>query len=256
MVALLRTGRRPWVEYAERVEELGSAAAVLDEEPVGSDHSAWADEPARPPASPRRRPGRGPRAGRRGSRSLERGGHAPRHRARARLSAEPPRGPRPTADGVRGGPLDAGGLSRGGGRRSAQGDARRHCASRRDRRASRRPRIHRRLGACGRHRHGCPHRGAGPRGPDGRGDRDRACALLPAPERRAPAPHRLRLRGHIAVLAGCPAQPAQLPDAQRRDVRRHPGDGCGRGVGHERRADAGTPRPRAGAARVPPGLAG
>jgi DNA processing protein len=32
MVALLRTSRRPWVEYSERVEELGSAAAVLDEE--------------------------------------------------------------------------------------------------------------------------------------------------------------------------------------------------------------------------------
>jgi DNA processing protein len=32
MVALLRTGRRPWVEYAEMVEELGSAAAVLQRE--------------------------------------------------------------------------------------------------------------------------------------------------------------------------------------------------------------------------------
>jgi DNA processing protein len=32
MVALLRTGERPWVEYAELVEERGSAAAVLDEE--------------------------------------------------------------------------------------------------------------------------------------------------------------------------------------------------------------------------------
>jgi DNA processing protein len=32
MVALLRTGRRPWVEYAELVEERGSAAAVLEEE--------------------------------------------------------------------------------------------------------------------------------------------------------------------------------------------------------------------------------
>jgi DNA processing protein len=35
MVALLRTGRRPWVEYAERVEELGSAAAALEQELAG-----------------------------------------------------------------------------------------------------------------------------------------------------------------------------------------------------------------------------
>ena len=32
MVALLRTGGRPWVEYAELVEERGSAVAVLDDE--------------------------------------------------------------------------------------------------------------------------------------------------------------------------------------------------------------------------------
>jgi DNA processing protein len=32
MVALLRMGRRPWVEYAELAEERGSAAAVLEEE--------------------------------------------------------------------------------------------------------------------------------------------------------------------------------------------------------------------------------
>jgi DNA processing protein len=31
MVALLRTGRRPWVEYAELVEELGSASAALQQ---------------------------------------------------------------------------------------------------------------------------------------------------------------------------------------------------------------------------------
>jgi DNA processing protein len=31
MVALLRTGRRPWVEYAELVEELGSATAALQQ---------------------------------------------------------------------------------------------------------------------------------------------------------------------------------------------------------------------------------
>ncbi|MGN6868000.1 MAG: DNA-processing protein DprA [Solirubrobacteraceae bacterium] len=32
MVALLRTGRRPWVEYAEIVEDLGSATAALEQE--------------------------------------------------------------------------------------------------------------------------------------------------------------------------------------------------------------------------------
>jgi DNA processing protein len=35
MVALLRTGKRPWVEYAELIEERGSAAAVLEEELAG-----------------------------------------------------------------------------------------------------------------------------------------------------------------------------------------------------------------------------
>jgi DNA processing protein len=32
MVALLRTGRRPWVEYAELIEDRGSVAAVLEDE--------------------------------------------------------------------------------------------------------------------------------------------------------------------------------------------------------------------------------
>ena len=40
MVALLRTGRRPWVEYAERVEDLGSAAVVLYEELAGPEENA------------------------------------------------------------------------------------------------------------------------------------------------------------------------------------------------------------------------
>lgn len=55
MVALLRTGRRPWVEYAELVEELGSATAALQheidsgEEPGGQtsllpDHPANAED--------------------------------------------------------------------------------------------------------------------------------------------------------------------------------------------------------------------
>lgn len=35
MVALLRTGKRPWVEYAELVEERGSTGAVLEEELAG-----------------------------------------------------------------------------------------------------------------------------------------------------------------------------------------------------------------------------
>ena len=36
MVALLRTGGRPWVEYAGLVEERGSAAAVLEDELAGA----------------------------------------------------------------------------------------------------------------------------------------------------------------------------------------------------------------------------
>jgi DNA processing protein len=52
MVALLRTGRRPWVEYAERVEELGSAAAVLDEEPAGSDTATGQTSLLDPPRAP------------------------------------------------------------------------------------------------------------------------------------------------------------------------------------------------------------
>ncbi len=40
MVALLRTGGRPWVEYAELVEERGSAAAVLATELAGSNAPA------------------------------------------------------------------------------------------------------------------------------------------------------------------------------------------------------------------------
>ena len=57
MVALLRTGKRPWVEYAELIEERGSAAAVLEEELAGSvapsgqtsllDPPPQADEPRR-----------------------------------------------------------------------------------------------------------------------------------------------------------------------------------------------------------------
>ena len=57
MVALLRTGKRPWVEYAELIEERGSAAAVLEEELAGSvapsgqtsllDLPPQADEPRR-----------------------------------------------------------------------------------------------------------------------------------------------------------------------------------------------------------------
>ncbi len=40
MVALLKMGRRPWVEYAELVEERGSAAAVLTTELESSDAAA------------------------------------------------------------------------------------------------------------------------------------------------------------------------------------------------------------------------
>ena len=63
MVVLLRTGRRPWVEYAELVEEHGGALAVLEQElkpqaaPPAEQTSLFRDEPsagapeAQPPAS-------------------------------------------------------------------------------------------------------------------------------------------------------------------------------------------------------------
>jgi DNA processing protein len=56
LVTLLRTGDRPWAEYAELVEEAGSAVAVLDREPETSlfasdehakarvDVTAWEDQ--------------------------------------------------------------------------------------------------------------------------------------------------------------------------------------------------------------------
>lgn len=50
MVALLRTGRRPWVEYAELVEELGSATAALHHEiaAVAEPHGQTSLIPATP----------------------------------------------------------------------------------------------------------------------------------------------------------------------------------------------------------------
>jgi DNA processing protein len=45
MVALLRTGRRPWVEYAELVEERGSVAAVLEDELIPSEQAALFPDP-------------------------------------------------------------------------------------------------------------------------------------------------------------------------------------------------------------------
>ena len=57
MVALLRTGKRPWVEYAELIEERGSAAAVLEEELAGSVAPSGQTsllDPAPPPDEPQR----------------------------------------------------------------------------------------------------------------------------------------------------------------------------------------------------------
>ena len=57
MVALLRTGKRPWVEYAELIEERGSAAAVLEEELAGSVPASGQTsllDPAPPPDEPQR----------------------------------------------------------------------------------------------------------------------------------------------------------------------------------------------------------
>ena len=47
MVALLRTGRRPWVEYADLIEERESVAAVLADElaPIADDAPIAHDAP-------------------------------------------------------------------------------------------------------------------------------------------------------------------------------------------------------------------
>jgi DNA processing protein len=45
MVALLRTGRRPWVEYAELIEERGSVAAVLADELNASEQTTLFPDP-------------------------------------------------------------------------------------------------------------------------------------------------------------------------------------------------------------------
>ena len=45
MVALLRTGRRPWVEYAELIEERGSVLAVLEDEQSPSEQTTLFPDP-------------------------------------------------------------------------------------------------------------------------------------------------------------------------------------------------------------------
>jgi hypothetical protein len=45
MVALLRTGRRPWVEYAELIEVRGSVAAVLEDELSPSEQTTLFADP-------------------------------------------------------------------------------------------------------------------------------------------------------------------------------------------------------------------
>ena len=56
-MALLRTGERPWVEYAELIEERGSAVAVLEEELAGSvapsGQTSLLDPPPPPDEPPR-----------------------------------------------------------------------------------------------------------------------------------------------------------------------------------------------------------
>ena len=53
MVALLRTGNRPWVEYAELVEDRGSASAVLEEELAGRAAPPQQTSLLDPPVPPR-----------------------------------------------------------------------------------------------------------------------------------------------------------------------------------------------------------
>ena len=240
MVALLRTGRRPWVEYAELVEERGSAAAVLEDE---LEREAAPD----------------------GQTSLL---DAPPESAdevldQARTDLE-----RWTADGMRlVTVLDpdyppnlravhdrppmvfvAGDLTPRTRAAIAVVGARKATGAGIERARG----IAEHLVECGytvvsgsgrRHRHRGPHRRAGPRG-------GRTVAVIGTGLARSYPPQNAALqrriavgvRGDLAVLAGLPSEPPQLPDAQRGDVGHRAGHRGGRGVGHERRADAGAAR--------------
>ncbi|MBV8218742.1 MAG: hypothetical protein JO325_09770, partial [Solirubrobacterales bacterium] len=46
MVALLRTGRRPWVEYAELIEDRGSVERVLEDELTPSGQTTLFPDPS------------------------------------------------------------------------------------------------------------------------------------------------------------------------------------------------------------------
>ena len=135
MVALLRTGRRPWVEYAGRVEDRGSAAAVLEEELAAAAAPTGQTTlfPDRPDST---RTADGTTAERavlldEAVADLDRWSTAGMRLVTVlepELSPESPRCPRPPADGVRRGAPDAGGRPRGRRRRGAQGDPRRQRA--------------------------------------------------------------------------------------------------------------------------------
>jgi DNA processing protein len=49
LLALLRAGQRPWAEYADLVEEAGSAVAVLEREDTGEPATLFDAEPESPP---------------------------------------------------------------------------------------------------------------------------------------------------------------------------------------------------------------
>ena len=229
MVALLRTGRRPWAEYAELTEERRSAGgrsargahgpgrAGRPGNPAPGTHTGCRPAPRRGPCRPRPLGGAGNAA-----RNPAGSRHTPQTSARSttdpRWCSWPAPLPRATRERSRSSaparrlgqvpskPGRSPSTSSSAATRSSPGmaagiDTAAHTA------------------------------GARPWRPHHRRDRDRPGARSYPPQNRAPpARDRGRVRGRLPVLADVAPQPAKLPDAQRRDVRDRAGDGCRGGV--------------------------
>ena len=271
MVALLRTGRRPWVEYADLIEERESVAAVLADElaPIADELGPSAqttlfsdprDRGTEGSKGPDHREAGPDRLTTQARADLERWSSQGMHLVTVLDRGYPPNlravHDRPPMVFVAGHltPADARAVAVVGARKASHAGIERAA---RDRRASRRPRIHGRVGARRRHRHGRPHRRAGHAG-------GRTVAVIGTGLARSYPPQNAALQRRIASECAVVSQfwPDSPPSRRSFPMRNavmsghHAGDRRGRGIRHERRADAGAPRARAGPARVPARLAG